>query len=79
MDEQTESTIPVPVKEKRTTLTVSVAPEDAERLREAFAAGKLADLGVIDIQLIGDGQQKQWGLAEVVRRDKPKGDRTPQA
>ena len=45
-------------------VTIEVTPEDAKRLEDAFAAGKLAQIGVIDIQRVDEISEKRWASAE---------------
>jgi len=58
----------------RIELTISLKPEDAERLIQAFNEGKLAELGVLDIiQVTKPGTSevtgKSWASAEGEKRE----------
>jgi hypothetical protein len=58
--------------QKRTIITLSVSSDDVERLQQAFAAGKLAELGVIDLTVLpSNSTSKTWGESEKKRRLRP--------
>jgi hypothetical protein len=65
---------------KRTTITLSVEMEDAERLLQAFKDGKFSEFGVIDCKVIPEESpakpEKKWGTGELGKRT-AKGDGTP--
>lgn len=66
---QTLSALSMTVK-----VTLSMSPEDAQRLLQAFKDGKLAELGVTDAILAESGpftgSQKKWTGAETDRHPK---------
>lgn len=57
---------------KRVVVTIEVTAEDAKRLDDAFAAGKLSDIGVIDIKRIEEVGEKRWTAAEDRNKNKTK-------
>lgn len=64
---------------KRTTITLSVEMEDAERLLQAFKDGKFSGFGVIDCMIAEESPakpEKKWGTGELGKRT-TKGDGTP--
>jgi hypothetical protein len=67
-------------KGKGTIITLSMSPEDAERLKQAFAEGRLKELGITEIEFPPEEPEpgkKQWRQDERRKRRKTKGDDTP--
>lgn len=61
---------------KHTIITIEIAAEDAERIEKAFAEGKLADLGVVEIRRVEQGE-KRWTAAEAAAPAKSKASDSP--
>lgn len=55
---------------KRVYVTIELDPEDAKRFEQAFAEGKLDEIGVLRIRRVDD-TEKHWTGAEAARH-KPK-------
>ena len=56
-------------------LTISISPEDSERLMQAFKDGKLAELGILDVKPgkpgLPDATEKKWTGTENERLHTP--------
>ena len=65
---------------KRTLVTISVAPDDAEKIYKAFCDGKLMELGIMDVELaplhenVASPDKQQWTKAERHKRKRSDAD-----
>ena len=51
-------------------IRIKLSRDDADRLIQAFRDGKLAELGVLEIQQVADSGEKQWAASEEVKKGK---------
>lgn len=77
-DHSEETTTP---REKTVLITVTASAEDGERIKQAFAQGKLIHLGITEIKVVSteepDPKKKQWGQAERRKSGNSRDDGTP--
>jgi hypothetical protein len=62
-------------------LTVTISPEDGERLMQAFKEGKLTELGILDVKVnepqSREPSEQKWTGTESERRKTPNIDDVP--
>jgi hypothetical protein len=66
---------------KKTILTLTMSPEDAKRLQQAFNEGRLTDFGITEIAfeptLDAEPHEKKWSENKKRGRSGPKRDDAP--